>query len=364
MKKILALLLLAPILTMAQGKPKPFSIDGKIDGYDDGVTVTLYKNGDNTELGKTTVQKGKFLLKGNIEEPVLGFLVLGTDKPIEIYLESKPMQVKGTKADPDHAAITGSSSHKDFADFTKTFLPIAQSISTLAASINNTMPGAQRDTLLKTYHQMQDNFQEELDKFVKQHTRSYVTPFLLNITYQFKEDILLLEKRFNLLDAAVKNSQVGQQLKNYIAENKVGAVGTEALDFTQSDTTGHPVSLSSFRGKYVLLDFWASWCGPCRQENPNVVANYKKFSQKNFTVLSVSLDRPGQKDKWIEAINADNLTWTHVSDLQFWNNSAAQLYHVQAIPLNFLIDPNGKIIGKNLRGPELEAKLCEVLGCN
>ena len=136
------------------------------------------------------------------------------------------------------------------------------------------------------------------------------------------------------------------------------------MDFTQADTSGNLVSLSSFRGKYVLVDFWASWCGPCRNENPNVVENFNQFQNKNFTVLGVSLDRPGQKDKWLEAIHHDGLTWTHISDLQFWNNAVAKLYHISSIPQNLLVDPQGKIIGKNLRGPDLKAKLCEIFGCN
>lgn len=200
----------------------------------------------------------------------------------------------------------------------------------------------------------------KMKEFILANPDSYASVHLLVMygSYMNPSDV---ESLFNSLSSEIKNTGGGKSVAEEIEANNITAIGKVAPDFAQPDTEGNIVKLSSLRGQYVLLDFWASWCGPCRAENPNLVKTYNKFKDKGFTIMGVSFDQDGKKDQWLKAIKDDGLTWLQVSDLKAWNSDVGKLYGIKGIPANFLLDKDGKIIAKNLMGDELEKKLSSLL---
>jgi thiol-disulfide isomerase/thioredoxin len=364
MKSLLALLLL-PFISFAQTPVKSsagdFTVNGFVKGLKDSTMVFLARPGQSNDVLATAYsQKGKFNLFGKIADgDIYQLSFIGYPKGSDVFLSPANLTVTGDVKALDNLIIAGSPVHADYQLYNQKFNPLKEKIGKLVNTINQIEAGSKRDSLIRVFEATKVKVLNQVDLFVKSKPSSPVTPFIIYVTSPISNDLDALESRYASLKGSNKESFYGREIEKMIASNKVGMEGTQALDFTQNDTANNPVALSSFKGKYVLVDFWASWCGPCRLENPAVVNAYNTYKNKNFTILGVSLDQ--NKDRWLQAIHADNLAWTHVSDLKYWQNAAAQLYRINSIPANMLLDPTGKIIARNLRGEALYEMLGKLL---
>jgi peroxiredoxin len=360
MKRYLFLSWLLPVTLFAQPSGK-FSIQGSLIGLPDGTVISLRDQNpeQTTPIATATAKAGKFTMQGDLPQSNLYFLnYAGTEQRLFVYLEPGNIRLNGHKDSLLAARVTGSAAHDAFTAFNMEFSTLFGKVSALAQQLNGGVVDSS-GSLRKQYETTVADINRRTDAYVQRYSQSVVAPFAIMVMSQLTEDLSIMEGRYAMLKSSARESLYGQMIAKAINDAKAGAVGSQAIDFTQNDPDGKPVSLASFRGKYVLIDFWASWCRPCRDENPNVVAAFEKYKSKNFTVLGVSLDR--SKDPWIKAIADDRLTWTHVSDLKFWSNEVAQLYRISSIPQNLLVGPDGKIIAKNLRGPELHKRLNELI---
>ena len=281
------------------------------------------------------------------------------DADIESFFKSKITGAKENSLYNSFAEVSNAAQKKMMDDLTLKYG---------AELINNRKPDTsdiRYKQLLEDYRLMSEANQKlesvRLKLFVKTNPGAFASVLLLDGNARTME-LQELESLYHALSPTYKETRSGKSIVKGIEARKITAIGKTAPDFTQPDTMGRAVKLSDLRGKYVLVDFWASWCGPCRAENPNLVKSFNRFKDKGFTVLGVSLDQPGKKEAWMAAIHKDGLAWTQVSDLKFWDNEAAVLYGIKAVPANLLLDREGKIIAKDLRGAELDKKLSEVFG--
>lgn len=363
--RIFFLLFLLPLTSLAQDA-KNFTLKGKVTTAKplDWVYLT-YRNGEDVVRDSVQATKGNFSFKGQLAEPTTASLRLayakGSDGRVkmdgaQLYLDGGniTLNIKDTIT---NMVVKGSAAHKDFEALSEAQKPYRTAINNLYTEWvqlgkENNKEGQQK--IIEKREALNTEMMEKANKaFIEKNGGSPVALYALTQYAGYDIDADKAEPIFNMLGANVKALPSAMAFAEQLEIAKKTGIGKIAMDFTQEDTSGVPVSLSSLRGKYVLVDFWASWCGPCRVENPNVVKVFNQYKDRGFTVLGVSLDREGAKEKWMKAIHDDNLTWTHVSDLKFWNNAVAQQYGIKAIPMNLLIDPQGKIIAKNVRGVEL-----------
>jgi peroxiredoxin len=353
----------------AQGA-NTFHITGQLKNLQATYIYLIYINDNKQVLDSTTVTNGTYALTGEVRDggPATLLDVAPRSRPAprdvaRIYLSPESFTISHVDSF-SNAIVTGSSANTEYQEITAAERPYEKREMAMLPAYQAARQ-AKDEATARSIEAQAKIIDKALDDsvyapFARNHPQSPLVLYALQLYAKNDPDVPVLRSLFDGLSPAVKGSTDGKAFAEKLAVAAKTGIGSMAMDFMQNDTAGKPVTLSAFRGKYVLVDFWASWCGPCRVENPNVVSAYTKYHPKGFEILGVSLDRPGDKDKWLKAIHADKLTWTQVSDLQFWQNAVAVQYGVGSIPQNFLIDPQGKIIAKGLHGDELEKKLSEI----
>ncbi|MBV7530676.1 TlpA disulfide reductase family protein [Chitinophaga sp. sic0106] len=358
MKKQLIVCALLAAAACKPVAPKHASITADIKGITDSIVHIMVPVADSARTDSAVVTNGRFTWSGDVGEAQKIYIGTST-RYIDLYMGNDAVEIKGNIDSIENLVITGSPAQDEYKAFTASIKDVTDQEHALYGSweeAHKTDSGtAAIENKLET---LRSQRHDRTVAYIRSHPASAISVNML-ADMAVMGEYAPLDSLYKTLDPAVQQGSTGTRLAKRLAILKRSAIGAQMMDFTQNDTNGKPVTLSDLKGKYVLVDFWASWCGPCRAENPNVLKAYNAFKDKNFTVVGVSLD--DNEEKWKAAIKQDGMPWIQLSDLKGWRNEVAQQYGIQGIPFSLLIDPDGKIVAKELRGTKLHNTLASLL---
>lgn len=375
MKKTILTSLTAIALFSCEKMPEgQYVLTGSIDGVANGQEIYLERNDDSLGVIVTDTAKiegGKFRFEGEIAEPTMYSLAInGVKNRSYIILETGEIDIDIDKDSTFYNKISGTYNNQELSRFNTSAMEIQRRIESFKANNQAKLIIAQQNKDTATVNKLRNQFlemQKEMEthnyEYIENNPKSYVSAMLIYSMFNAIEpDMDRVEKYYSALDPELKKNAMGKKIQKSINEFKVVRVGGYAPDFSAPGPDGKVISMKKSTGKELtLIDFWASWCPPCRAENPKLVALYNQYKAKGFNIISVSLDKPGEGDKWKEAIAKDGMTWTHMSNLMHWNDPIAKHWGVDAIPKNFLVNSYGVIVAKDLHGDQLEAKVREFI---
>lgn len=358
---VVMMLVLLGVGAYAQS-PRGYVITGKIDGLKGIVIMRHMEDGVTDKADTVNVTDGTFVFRGRVKDPADMTIIFSPEARFQkvFYVQNMDLQLVGKADALDKLDVKGSPVQDDYAVLEAQITAYRGKVTELfnkADQLRNSGDTVQAAVVQKEADKMYRGEMSVRKQFVLDHLRSFASLNEL-LNYVSPENLDEAQKIYNKLDEPLKKTAKAKEITERIANIRATALGKGYIDFVMNDVNGKPVKLSSYKGKYVLLEFWASWCGPCRAENPNLREQYKKYHDKGLNILGVSLD--SKADLWKKAIEKDELPWEHVSDLKGWQNQAAVQYGVRGVPANFLIGPDGKIIAKDLRAETLNAKLEEI----